>query len=366
MKELFNKSGKKKCFFALICMIGLTNLLSAQPAMQIRSPNDTLVTVRVNKDKQVTFSTYAPNATKVSLQTDMGVSADLTKANSGVWSIKINVPKAGVYRYFFIIDGITVPDSKNENIKENPPMFEVPDGTSTFWSIQNVSHGDVRIVYYPSTTTASTRRMHIYTPPGYDKSVENLPVLYLIHGGAETDNHWISFGKANFILDNLLAEGKIKPMIVVMPNGSIPDQVFTKDLLTDVIPYVESKYRVKTGKSNRALAGLSMGGLETLNTGIPNSQMFGYLGVLSSGWFPQDLAEKEKMVQKYAKELNENVKLFWISQGGKEDITWENCQNMLKVFDKYGIKYQYSEMPGGHSVYVWRYDLLHFAPLLFK
>jgi|WetSurMetagenome_2_1015567.scaffolds.fasta_scaffold45886_1 enterochelin esterase-like enzyme len=366
MKELFNKSMKKKHFFAIICAIGLTNFLFAQPVMQVRSPNDTLVTVRVNAGKQVTFSTYAPNATKVSLQTDMGIEADLIKASSGIWSVKINVPKPGVYRYFFIIDGITVPDSKNATTKENPPKFEVYDNTSAFWSIQDVPHGDVRLVYYRSTTTASTRRMHIYTPFGYDKSTESLPVLYLIHGGGETDNHWTNFGEANFILDNLIAEGKIKPMIVVMPNGSVPDQVFTNDLLKDVIPYVESKYRIKTGKSNRALAGLSMGGIETLNTGIPNSQMFGYLGVLSSGWFPQDLAEKEKMVQKYAKELNENVKLFWISMGGKEDIAWENCQNMLKVFDKYGVKYQYSEMPGGHSVYVWRYDLLHFAPLLFN
>ena len=262
--------------------------------MQIRSPNDTLVTVRVNADKQVTFSTYAPNAKTVSLQTDFGVSADLKKGDSGVWSVKVVVPKAGVYRYSFIIDGITVPDSRNYNTKENPSMFEVPDNTSAFWGIQNVPHGDVRQVYYPSGTTGTTRRMHIYTPPGYDKSMESLPVLYLLHGGGETDIHWINFGKANFILDNLLAEGKIKPMIIVMPNGSVPFETFTKDLLTDVIPYVESKYRVKTGKSNRALAGLSMGGLETLNTGIPNSGMFQYIGVFSSGWFPQDLADKRK------------------------------------------------------------------------
>jgi enterochelin esterase-like enzyme len=357
---------KKYCFL-IILTIGLTNLLSAQVRSGIRSPNDTLVTVRVNEtNKQVTFSTYAPNATKVSLQTDMGVNADLTKANSGVWSVKVDVPLAGVYRYFFIIDGVTVPDSRNKNTKESPSKFEVYDNTSAFWSIQNVPHGDLRIVYYRSNTTGSTRRMHIYTPPGYDRSSESLPVLYLIHGGGETDNHWTYFGQANFILDNLLAEGKIKPMIVVMPNGSVPDEVFTKDLLNDIIPYVESNYRVKTGKSNRALAGLSMGGLETLNTGIPNSHMFEYLGVFSSGWYAQDLPEKEKIVQKYANELNANIKLFWISQGGKEDIAWNNCQSMLKVFDKYGIKYQYSEMPGGHTVYVWRYDLLHFAPLLFR
>jgi len=276
------------------------------------------------------------------------------------------VTKAGVYRYFFIIDGITVPDSRNYNIKENPPMFEVQDSTSAFWSIQNVPHGDVRQVYYFSSTTGTTRRMHIYTPPGYNKSTESLPVLYLIHGGGETDIHWINFGKANFILDNLLAEKKIKPMIIVLPNGSVPYETFTKDLLNDIIPYVESEYRVKTGKSNRALAGLSMGGLHTLNTGIPNSGMFEYLGVFSSGWFPQDLPDKEKMVQNSAKEFTENVKLFWISQGGKEDIAWENNQNMLKLFDKYGIKYQYSEMAGGHSVYVWRYNLANFAPLLFK
>jgi enterochelin esterase-like enzyme len=365
MENIFN-SLKKKCFVILISIAGLSPLLFSQPPMVIRNPGDTLVTVRVNNNKQVTFSTYAPNASKVSLRTDMGINPELTKANSGVWSVKIDVPKAGAYRYFFIIDGITVPDSKNEYVKENPSRFEVSDSSSAFWGIQDVPHGDVHTVYYRSATTASTRRMHIYMPPGYDKSSESLPVLYLIHGGGENDSHWTYFGKANFILDNLLANGKIKPMIVVMPNGSVPDEVFTKDLLTDVIPYVESNYHVKTGKANRALAGLSMGGLETLNTGIPNSQMFGYICVLSSGWFPQDLPEKEKMVQKYASEFNENVKLFWISQGGKEDIAWNNCQNTLKIFDKYSIKYQYSEMPGGHTMYVWRYDLLHFAPLLFQ
>jgi len=366
MKKIFNKSLNKRCLVILICIVGISPLLFSQPAMVIRNPGDTLVTVRVHADKQVTFSTYAPNASKVSLTTDFGVSPELIKGNSGIWSVKVDVPKAGVYRYSFIIDGITVPDSKNYNTKENPSMFEVSDNTSAFWGIQNVPHGDIRLVYYPSSTTGATRRMHIYTPPDYDKSTESLPVLYLIHGGGETDIHWTNFGKANFILDNLLAAGKIKPMIIVMPNGSVPDQTFTKDMLTDVIPYVEAKYRVKTGKSNRALAGLSMGGLETLNTGIPNSGMFEYLGVFSSGWFPQDLVEKEKMVQKYANEFIGNVKLFWLSQGGKEDIAYVNNQNMLKLFDKYGIKYQYSEMPGGHSVYVWRYNLLNFAPLLFK
>lgn len=158
-------------------------------------------------------------------------------------------------------------------------------------------------------------------------------------------------------------------MIVVMPNGSIPDEDFTRDLMNDVIPYVEKNYRVKTGKDNRALMGLSMGGLETLNTGIPNSSSFAYLLVLSSGWIPGQPAameQKENMVKQYANDVNKNVKLFLLTQGGQEDIAWKNCQTMMKIFDKYGLKYKYSEKSGGHTWFTWRDNLFEFAPVLFR
>jgi enterochelin esterase family protein len=208
--------------------------------------------------------------------------------------------------------------------------------------------------------------MHVYTPPGYFNSSEKLPVLYLIHGGGDNDMAWPTVGRANFIMDNLLAENKIKPMIVVMPNGSMDVSLFTKEMLNDIIPYIEKNYRVLADKNNRAVAGLSMGGLETMEVAFPNSDKFGYVCVLSSGWFENTLAQYEQVLSREASKMNENFKLLLFTQGGQEDIAWQNCQNMLKLFAKYNIKYEYSEMPGGHTWYVWRHDLRNFAPLLFR
>lgn len=341
---------------------------SAQFQRRNPTPNDTLKSVEVNISGQVTFRIYAPSAEKVSISGDMGF-FELAKNDIGVWSATTTGIKPGVYRYSFTVDGVAVNDPKSLAVTENRALVEVQGEGAEFWSVRDVPHGAMSQVFYYSSTLKRTRRMHIYTPPGYNKGNESLPVLYLIHGGGDTDMAWPTVGRAGFILDNLLAEGKIKPMLIVMPNGSVPDEVFTSDLIKDVIPFVEGSYRVRTGKDGRAIAGLSMGGLETLNTGIPNSAMFGYLGVLSSGWFAdqvQVMEKAEKMVRENAEQFKKNVKLFWISQGGQEDIAWKNGQNMLKMFDKYGIKYSYSETPGGHSWGVWRDNLYNLAPLLFR
>lgn len=356
---------------AAAIMISLSLSLQAQFPRRTPTPNDTLKSVIIDPSGKVTFSIYAPEAKKVSVAGDIGFEnfKELTKNEIGVWSVTINPLKQGVYRYSFTVDGVTVNDPKNQIVTENQAMLEVTGEGSDFWSVKKVPHGDLRTVWYASATMNTTRRMHIYTPPGYDKGSESLPVLYLIHGGGDNDNAWPSVGKANFILDNLLAEGKIKPMIVVMPNGSVADEVFTNDLIKDIIPYVEKNYRAKTDNKNRALAGLSMGGLETLNTGIAYNSMFSYILPLSTGWFADQapvMEKAEKLVKDNAVEFNKNVKLFWIAMGGPEDIAYKNCQNMLKLFDKYGIKYKYSEKPGGHTWYTWRDNLYNFAPMLFK
>jgi enterochelin esterase-like enzyme/lysophospholipase L1-like esterase len=341
------------------------------PFMRQPTPNDKLISAEVIPGNKVKFRIYAPQARSVSVAGDMGwnLKIDFVKDSVGIWTGIFNDAKPGVYRYSFIVDGVRVNDPKSSIVTESPALLEVTGGGADFWAMKEVPHGDLRKVWYPSSSLKTTRRMHIYTHPGYDRSKDKLPVLYLIHGGGDNDAAWPTVGKANFILDNLLAEGRIKPMIVVMPNGSIPDEDFTRDLMNDVIPYVEKNYRVKTGKDNRALMGLSMGGLETLNTGIPNSSSFAYLLVLSSGWIPNQAAameQKENMVKQYADDVNKNVKLFLLTQGGQEDIAWKNCQNMMKIFDKYGLKYKYSEKPGGHTWFTWRDNLFEFAPVLFR
>lgn len=221
--------------------------------------------------------------------------------------------------------------------------------------------------------------MNIYTPPGYDSNIhENYPVLYILHGGGEDETGWAKQGKTDLILDNLIASGKALPMIIVMPdaNMNIPAfeeaglKQFESELNTAIIPFVEKNYRIKTGASNRALAGLSMGGIHTLYTGIQHADQFSYLGVFSSGWIipmQNGIAQSQYTFMKaHADSLNKELKQFWIAMGGKDDIAYKNCQLMLSQFDAMKIKYTYSEYPGGHTWPVWRNNLYNFAQVLFK
>lgn len=242
--------------------------------------------------------------------------------------------------------------------------------------MKDVPHGAMAERYYQSKTLDTIRRLHVWTPAGYEKMSGKLPVLYLIHGGGDNDNAWPTVGAAGLILDNLMAEGKMQPMVVVMPNGTIHTEslegevpLFAKDLMNDIIPFIEANYPVLTDKDHRALAGLSMGGLETLEVGLDHYHHFGYLWVLSSGWFATDTdnyAKKAVYLKKIAADFNKTVRQLYFTQGGPEDIAYKNCQAMLKLFDAAGIKYEYSEMPGGHTWYVWRHDLYNMAQQLFK
>jgi len=219
----------------------------------------------------------------------------------------------------------------------------------------------------------------VYTPPGYDNSPQKrYPVLYLRHGGGQNETDWPKPGHANLIIDNLISQKKAVPMIVIMVDGNLPLNgfggetlvVFEKELKQSVIPFVEKNYRVKTDANSRALAGLSMGGIQTLYTGVKNTDLFAYLGVFSSGWIQpmqKDIADSQyEFMKNNADKINGNLKQFWISQGGKEDIAWKNCQTMIAKFDEMKIKYTYSEYPGGHSWPVWRNNLFNFAQQLFK
>ena len=214
--------------------------------------------------------------------------------------------------------------------------------------------------------------MFVYCPPGYDTSTQSYPVLYLQHGGGEDERGWSNQGRTDIIMDNLIAKGKAEPMIIVMTDGNTND--LENELLKECIPFIEKNFRVKANRNNRALAGLSMGGIQTLNAGIPNLDYFAYLGVFSSGWWANptpfgggnDTEKYYKMLQNKKDDYNTKLKQFWISMGGKEDIAYNNCQIMMKRFDQIGIKYTYFETPGGHTWPVWRESLYQFAPLLFK
>ena len=259
--------------------------------------------------------------------------------------------------------------------------IEIPIRGIQYYALKNVPHGEIRIRRYFSVVFNTWRQFYIYTPPGYDANLnEKYPVLYILHGGGEDERGWAMQGKTDLILDNLIAEKKAKPMLIVMPDGNTNTdfagfgewtlRMFEAEMKRSIIPFVEENYRAETNPQNRALAGLSMGGIQTLYVGMNNTDLFSYLGVFSSGWIlpmQSKLADEQyDFMKKNIDMIKSNLKLLWIGIGGKEDIAYNNCQAMLSKFDEMKIKYIYDDYPGGHAWPVWRHDLYEIAPLLFK
>jgi len=334
---------------------------------------------QVLPDGRAIFRIKAPDAQKVQL--DLVRRYDMIKNGEGFWEVKTDSLSEGFHYYSLIIDGVAVADPASETFYGMGRMasgIEVPFRGDRYFEVRNVPHGELRIKRYYSKITNTWRDFYMYTPPGYDENPsEKYPVLYIMHGGGEDERGWASQGKTDLIIDNLIAEKKALPMIVVMPDGNLPLNgfgeealiVFEKELKQSIIPFVEKNYRVKTDAKNRALAGLSMGGIQTLYVGVKNTDMFSYLGVFSSGWFAErkELSDPQyEFMKNNIDKINSDLKQFWISQGGKEDIAWKNCQTMLSKFDELKIKYTYKEYPGGHTWPVWRNNLYNFAQLLFK
>lgn len=331
-------------------------------------------------DGRAVFRLKAPDAQKVQL--DLAKKYDMVKNSEGIWEVTTDSLSEGFHYYSIIIDGIAVCDPASETFYGMGRMasgFEVPFKGDGYYAVRNVPHGDIRIKRYFSTVTNTWRRIYVYTPAGYDERTnEKYPVLYILHGGGEDERGWATQGKTDLILDNLIADKKAKPMLVVMPDGNpvLPGfgednlKLFEAELKQSIIPFVEKSFSVDTGSKNRALAGLSMGGIQTLYAGVNNTQLFAYLGVFSSGWIQpmqSDLANRQyEFMKNNVNTINSNLKQLWIAMGGKEDIAYKNCQMMLAKFEELKIKYTYSEYPGGHTWPVWRNNLYNFAPLLFR
>jgi enterochelin esterase-like enzyme len=350
-------------------------------------------------DRKVTFRVLAPNAQAILSGGDIpgnGRGAEMTKGTNGVWEVTLGPIGPGAYRYNFNVDGLPVIDPRNPATSESNnntwSLVYVPG--SEFSDTKGVPHGAVSMVTYYSKTLGRFRRMHIYTPPAYESGKGKFPVFYLLHGASDSDNSWSSVGRAGFILDNLIAGKKAKPMIVVMPAGHtrattfrrpegstnsvtarpVVDE-FVQEFLTDIMPHVEKNYRLQSGREHRALAGLSMGGGQTLNIGVPNLEKFGYLGVFSSGVFgitsrggatnaTPTFEEQHKAVLENAK-LKKGLKLFWFGTG-KDDFLVETSRATVAMFKKHGFDVAYDETEGGHTWIVWRNYLNDFAPKLFQ
>lgn len=352
--------------YSVVGMPGLTNERSAKYP-------------RILPDNRVIFRVKAPDAKKV--QIDLGKLYDMQKDDQGVWRVTTEPQGPGFHYYSLVIDGLALADPASETFYGMGRMasgIEIPFDGGEYYALKDVPHGEIRMKRYFSSVTNSWRRFFLYTPPGYDENPgEKYPVLYIMHGGGEDERGWATQGLTDLILDNLIAEKKAEPMLVVMLDANVGLDAFGEDhlhlfeaeLKQAIIPFVEKHYRAKTDSKNRALAGLSMGGIQTLYAGIRNTQLFSYLGVFSSGWLPmqKNISDAQyEFIRKNLPELRNNLKLFWIAIGGKEDIAYQNCQIMLSKLSDLQLPYQYHEYPGGHTWPVWRENLSVFAPLLFR
>ena len=304
----------------------------------------------------------------------------MTKGDNGVWSgTTLRAVKPGAWRYTYNVDGAPTVDIRNTRTSPNQTQVQsllvVP---GDFSETRDVPHGAVASVHYVASALGNARReMYVYTPPGYEKGTDSYPVLYLIHGGGDTAISWPTVGRANDILDNLIAEKKALPMMIVMPSGWTPSggQVMTSDatkdpfndeMLKDIIPYVESHYRTKGTPETRALSGLSMGGIQTLNVGLHNLGTFRYIAVMSSGWITQE--DRDWFYTHEAAKIpnyNKQLKLFWWGWG-ETDIARANGLAVIDTLKKQGVKIETLETPGGHEWANWRLYLHDVAPKLFR
>lgn len=372
-------------FILYLFILGFYNTCLAQFPQRPVTINDTLQSVRVRGDHSVVFSFFAPKASEVTVSGDFtlgGPAAVLTKSENGVWSYTTPPIPPDSYTYNFSVDGVNTLDTKSSLFKENPNalfnFFDMPSPETDFMALKNVPHGRVERALYHSNSLNAERRMHVYLPPNFENIKEKLPVLYLLHGGGDNDISWTGAARANLILDNLYAAGKLKNMIVVMPSGHTPvkgifmgtgpaQDPFCQDLLKDIIPFVEKTYPVSTKREDRAIAGFSMGGVQTLNTALWNPDKFGYVCPMGTGYFPNSIKEIEDNYSQVMKNPAINqFKLFMIGRGKDDMLTAKNNQAMLDMFTKFGIKYQYKELPGAHSFVFTRRYLALFTPLLFR
>jgi enterochelin esterase family protein len=345
------------------------------------TPYERLVSPEVAADGRITFRFYAPKAASVSVIPWFGDDRPpmaMTKADDGVWSVTTEPIAPGAYRYRFTVDGATVPDPRNPQTgamnREMTSLVAVPGGAddvSTYHA--GIPHGAVVMQHYDSAVAGPERRLHVYLPPGYSKG-KDYPVLYLLHGGGDGDLGWLTEGHAAEILDNLIAQGKAKPMVVVFPDGIIkgswpmgePEQdKFGLELRTVIVPLIEAHYNVSKRSEDRALAGLSMGGIQTLNIALLHTDEFRYVGVFSSGWFPDTLKSFEAKYGGQLKANTDRLKLLWIAHG-KTDIARANSLAMIKMLQNRGATLTWEETPGGHTMVNWRRYLSEFAPLLFR
>jgi enterochelin esterase-like enzyme len=375
----------------------LINLPFTANAQRRQEPINSL---QIMDDHSVIFRLRAPEADSAKLTGTMNADfaqLEMTKNEEGIFEIKVGPLEPDMYVYTFIVDGVKTIDPANNIVVRDGSYIEsrlmIPGELTDLYDVKDVPHGKVAAVWYPAESLGMTRRCLVYTPPGYEHSSESYPVLYLLHGGGGDEEGWISRGRANYILDNLMAQGKAKPMIIVIPNGnasatSAPGETplalrlqqekgamgspgtmtaekIPVSLVNDLIPFIEANYRAIADREHRALAGLSMGGYQTQLTSNLFPDEFDYLGVMSMGLYSMfGNYDKEEHLAQLEALKNAGPKLYWIGCG-KADFLHQSVVDLLKFYDEIGFEYTYRESEGGHSWNNWRLYLTEFAPMLF-
>lgn len=368
-----------------------------------------IVSPEIHANKTVTFRLFAPNAKKVQVTGDFLPTekvntpfgefdgpgkADLIRNDKGVWEYTSEVLSPELYSYSFLIDDFKTTDPSNvyliRDVASLTNVFLIEGDYADLFKVNKVPHGTVSRRWYHSPTLNMDRRITIYTPPGYESSTENYPVLYLLHGMGGDEEAWIALGRAAQIMDNLIAEGKAKPMIVVMTNGNAAQEAapgesslgFQKPSMQqpktmegsmetsfpDVISFIDSNYRTIKEKSGRAISGLSMGGFHSLHISKEYPDTFDYVGLFSAAIFPNKEAQSpiyQNMEEKLKIQFSKNPKLYWIAIG-KADFLYQTNVDYRKLLDDNGYEYTYYESEGGHIWKNWRIYLSMFVPMLFN
>jgi enterochelin esterase-like enzyme len=384
--------------------------LLAPPAGQAQAP-PAVVSPEVTADRRIVLRLYAPSARQVTAAGELdGKPHPMTKGADGVWSVTVGPLEPDIYTYAFNVDGISALDPRNNNTKYGYGNFgpvsvvQVPGDGPQFYDVKDVPHGDVRIRPYVSRSLGVTRTAWIYTPADYEQG-KDFPVLYLLHGAGDIESGWTMIGRANTIIDNLIAEKKARSMVVVMPLGhtiqsfwtgpakSVPDPVsaamrpgatlddiistmmsgdgkgglspFGRDLVDDVMPMVEKTYKVSRKPEHRAIAGLSMGGGQTINVAFGRPELFRYVALMSPAASGR-VAEYYANVAKTPDVLNEQFKLLWIGVGKDDGLTGPGDHAFVEALKKHGVKQTFVVSPGRHEWTVWRHHLAQIAPLLFR
>jgi enterochelin esterase-like enzyme len=378
-----------RCRLPLVCLAYASTVLACAASVSAQPPAapPSVVSPEIAANSDVTFRLRAPSAQRIELVSGgdipgvpMQGGLPLANGADGVFSVELPALASGAYRYRFIVDGVATSDPSNPATSETNgnawSLFYVPG--APFMDTQRVAHGAVAEVHYYSTVLNRTRRMHVYTPPGYERNRDVYPVFYLLHGAFDGDDSWSTVGRAGFILDNLIAAKDARPMIVVMPDGhtgrfgggvgGLKMTDFVREFTRDIKPHVETNYRIRGGPTSTAIAGLSMGGAQTLDIVFGNLTSYGYVGVFSSGVF--GIGENSDWETRHLAELDDgalkrDLDLVWFSTG-KDDFLLDTTKATVAMLEKHDFDVVYEESAGGHTWINWREYLTKFAPQLFR